>query len=82
MALISPAGVARDATITIESTGAPLLFRPTIAAVPGWLQFSVDSAYTSVDGKYTTPATLTIRVSSAQPGTFRGALVIEATNNL
>jgi hypothetical protein len=81
VALSSPAGVERSTTITIESAGGPVLVRPTTSAVPGWLHFSVVSGYSSPDGKFTTPAALTIQVSSLQPGTFRGAIVIEATNN-
>jgi uncharacterized protein (TIGR03437 family) len=81
IALTASTGVEQTAQIKIDSAGAPLLFQPTVSGVSGFMFFTVDSAYTSIDGKYTTPATLTIHATSSQPGTYRGAITFQATNN-
>src|ERR1017187_4502001 len=79
--LSGTAAVEQDATLTIDSTAGPALVQPFISASSTWLHFSVQSGYTAADGKFTTPATLTIYANSGQPGTFRGAITLQTSNN-
>jgi trimeric autotransporter adhesin len=81
VSLSGNAAVEQDATLTIDSTAGPALVQASISASSSWLHFGVQSAYTAADGKFTTPATLTIYANSGQPGTFRGAITIQTTNN-
>jgi uncharacterized protein (TIGR03437 family) len=81
VSLSGTAAVEQDATLTIDSTAGPALVEPSISASSSWLHFSVQSGYTAADGKFTTPATLTIYANSGQPGTFRGAITLQTTNN-
>jgi uncharacterized protein (TIGR03437 family) len=81
VALSGTAAVEQDATLTIDSTAGPVLVQASTSASLGWLHFGVQSAYTAADGKFTTPATLTIYANSGQPGTFRGAITLQTTNN-
>ena len=81
VALSGTAAVEQDAILTIDSTAGPALVEPSISASSTWLHFSVQSGYTAADGKFTTPATLTIYANSGQPGTFRGAITLQTTNN-
>jgi uncharacterized protein (TIGR03437 family) len=81
ISLSGTAAVEQDATLTIDSTAGPALVQPSISTSSNWLHFGVQSGYTSVDGKFTTPATLTIYANSGQPGTFRGAITLQTTNN-
>ncbi len=81
VSLSGTAAVEQDATLTIDSTTGPALVQPSISAGSSWLHFGVQSGYTSADGKFTTPATLTIYANSGQPGTFRGAITLQTTNN-
>jgi uncharacterized protein (TIGR03437 family) len=81
VALSGPAGVEQNATLTIDSNAGPVLVQPSTSVSTGWLHFGVQSAYTSVDGRFTTPATMTIYANSGQPGAFRGAITLQTTNN-
>jgi uncharacterized protein (TIGR03437 family) len=81
VSLSGTAAVEQDATLNIDSTAGPALVQPSISASSSWLHFAVQSAYTTADGKFTTPATMTIYANSGQPGTFRGAITLQTTNN-
>ncbi len=81
VSLSGTAAVEQDATLTIDSTAGPALVQASISASSSWLHFGVQSGYTAADGKFTTPATLTIYANSGQPGTFRGAITLQTTNN-
>jgi uncharacterized protein (TIGR03437 family) len=81
VSLSGTAAVEQDATVTIDSTAGPALVQPFLSASSSWLHFAVQSGYTAADGKFTTPATLTIYANSGQPGTFRGAITLQTTNN-
>jgi uncharacterized protein (TIGR03437 family) len=81
ISLSGTAAVEQDATLTIDSTAGPVLVQTSISASSDWLHFGVQSGYTATDGKFTTPATLTIYANSGQPGTFRGAITLQTTNN-
>ncbi len=74
-------GTEQHATLAIASTAGPLLVQPGISVSTGWLRYSVQSDYTGTDGKFTTPATMTIYADAAQPGTLRGAITLQSTNN-
>src|ERR1019366_4971060 len=56
VSLSGTAGVEQDATVTIDSTAGPVLVEPSRSASSNWLTFGVQSGYTAVDGKFTTPA--------------------------
>jgi uncharacterized protein (TIGR03437 family) len=75
-------GIEKTATITVDSTGPPILVQASVEASSRGINFGVQSGYTAVDGKFTTPATLTIYANSSQPGAFRGAITFQAPNNL
>ena len=81
VSLSGTVAVEQTAIITIDSIAGPALVQTSLSASSNWLHFSVQSAYIGVDGKFTTPATLTIHAQSGQPGTFRGAIPIQTTNN-
>jgi len=74
-------GTEQHATLAIASTAGPLLVQPGISVSTGWLHYSVQSDYTGTDGKFTTPATMTLYANSGQPGTLRGAITLQSTNN-
>src|ERR1019366_8586929 len=79
ISLSGTAAVEQDATLTIDSTAGPALVQAFTSS--SWLAFGVQSGYTAADGKFTTPATLTLYANSGQPGTFRGAITLQTTNN-
>ncbi len=81
ISLTGLAAVEQDATLAIDSSAGPLLVQPSASASASWLHFSVHSDYIAADGKFLTPATLTIYANSGQPGTFRGAITLETTND-
>ena len=81
ISLTGLAAVEQDAAIAIDSTAGRLLVQPSANGSSGWLHFNVHSDYVAADGKFLTPATLHIYANSDQPGTFRGAITLETTNN-
>lgn len=81
VSLTGTVAVEQDATITIDSISGPALVQPFISASSSWLHYGVQSGYTTADGKFTTPATMTLYANSGQPGTFRGAITLQTTNN-
>src|ERR1019366_4883348 len=80
--VVSAAGYT-PVTVPVSLTVVPVpgTLDVAISTSSNWLHFGVQSGYTSVDGKFTTPATLTIYANSGQPGTFRGAITLQTTNN-
>jgi uncharacterized protein (TIGR03437 family) len=74
-------GVNKGATITIDSTGGPVLVQAVRSGAPVFSVQVAKSGYIDTDGRFTTPATLTVYFQSAQPGESRGAITLQATNN-
>ena len=81
VSLSGPVGVQQIAILHIDSTAGPTLVQARPAGSANSLNISVQSGYMAVDGTFTTPATLTIYANPGQPGTFRGAIILQSTNN-
>ncbi|MEO8594794.1 MAG: hypothetical protein ABI759_15860 [Candidatus Solibacter sp.] len=81
IALSGVAGSEQDATLTIDSTGGPVLVQAATSPGSPWLHYGVQSGYVAADGKFTTPAKIMIYANSGQAGSFRAAITLQATNN-